>query len=133
MSATSDEAMRLLRECHAMLREMSAPQPVTATDADLDGPYGDPIIKAKDPRDWSGQTQVGKRLSECTAEYLEMVADRLDYFASREKDATKAGYNRKDAVRARGWAARVRAGRVHPQAAQAQDSARDGGFPDAAF
>lgn len=113
MSATSDEAMRLLREIHAMLSSMRpvAPPPTV----DLDGPHGDPILKAKDPRDWSGQTQVGKRMSECPSEYLDLLATRYDYFAGKETDSKKAGYNRLDAALARGWAVRVRAGGgVHP-------------------
>lgn len=118
MSATSDEAMRLLREIHAML---SAQRPVTV---DIDGPKGDPVLRQKDPRDWSGQTQVGKRMSECPAEYLDLLASRYDYFAGKETDAKKAGYNRLDAARARGWAARIRAGAVHPATPA---SAWDGG------
>lgn len=32
-----------------------------ASDADLDGKYGDPIVKARDPKDWTGEPQQGKR------------------------------------------------------------------------
>jgi hypothetical protein len=81
----------------------------------LDGPYGDPIIKAKDPKDWTGPPQAGKHFSECPPAYLDLIADRYTYFAGRETDATKAGYNRLDAARARGWAARLRAGWTAPR------------------
>jgi hypothetical protein len=85
-----------------------------APTVNLDGPHGDPVVKAKDPRDWAGDSQQGRKFSECPAEYLDLVADRLDYFAEREEDAKKAGYNRLDAARARGWAARKRAGWTPP-------------------
>lgn len=80
------------------------------TTVDLDGKYGDPIIRAKDPRDWSGDPQTGKPMSECPPSYLDLVADRLDYFAEKENDEKKKRYNQLDAARARGWAKRLRAG-----------------------
>ena len=98
-----------------------------APDIDLDGPYGDPEIRAKDPRDWSGPSQAGKRFSECSAAYLDLLAERFDFFNSQETDEKKRSYNTRDAARARGWAARVRAGWKHPAT-----PAPAGGF-DAAF
>lgn len=92
--------------------------PTTASDADLDGQYGDPEVKAKSPRDWTGPSMQGRTFSQCPPEYLDQVAARLDYFAEQNgasEDADtrkKATYNRKDAARARGWAARIRAGVV---------------------
>lgn len=85
-----------------------------AMKVDLDSQHGDPIVKAKDPRDWTGDPMIGRKFSECPPEYLDMVADRLDYFASREEDAKKKNYNLLDAARARGWAARIRAGYKPP-------------------
>lgn len=89
-----------------------------ATDADLDGKYGDPVINAKDPRDWTGPSMKGRKFSECPAEYLDLVADRLDYFAEQAEKEGKltstgkpvAPFNRADAARARGWAWRIRQG-----------------------
>ena len=57
----------------------------------------------------------GKRFSECPPEYLDMVAERLDYFCSTntgatEDDQKKRKYQWLDAARARGWAKRIRAG-----------------------
>lgn len=86
-------------------------------DALLAGPYGDPEVKAKDPRDWSGDSMKGRRFSECPPEYLDLLAKRYDYFASTEEDAKKAGYNRKDGQRARGWAQRLRSGWTPPAGA----------------
>ncbi len=96
-------------------------------DVDLDGQYGDPLIRAKDPRDWQGESQIGKHMSECPALYLELLANRLDYFADKEEAANemanngkpKATYTRLDAARARGWAARIKSGYTAPVAAGA--------------
>ena len=83
---------------------------------DLDGPYGDPLVKAKSPKDWLGDDMTGRHFSECPAEYLDLVADRLEYFAGKETDEKKRGYITMDAARARGWSARIRAGYVAPVA-----------------
>ena len=94
--------------------------PSIASDADLDGKYGNPEVKAKSPRDWTGDSMTGKYFSECPADYLDLVASRLDYFASQNDasdsadDVKKARFNRLDASRARGWAARIRGGYVAP-------------------
>ncbi len=90
--------------------------PLIASDRDLDSQYGNPEVKAKDPRDWTGDTMKGYRFSECPVEYLHLVADRLDYFAGREEDPKKARYNRLDASRARGWAQRLTNGWKAPEA-----------------
>ncbi len=84
-------------------------------DRDLDGPYGNPVIKAADPRDWIGPSMRGKTLSECTPEYLFMLASRYDYFAEKaERDGAettsgkpKAPFDRREALRCRGWAQRL--------------------------
>lgn len=90
-------------------------EPTIASDRDLDGPYGDPEVKARDPRDWTGPAMKGRRFSECPPEYLDMVAERLDYFSltnkgETEEDQKKLKFNKLDAARARGWAKRLRAG-----------------------
>lgn len=122
------ESINLLRSIDTTLKALllvtsqarndapSGSSAAVASDADLDGQYGDPEVRAKDPRDWSGPPMKGRHFSECPADYLDLIAERFDYFAGQETDAKKAGYNRKDAARARGWAKRIRAGRV-PQAA----------------
>jgi hypothetical protein len=106
----------------------SKPGPIVASDHDLDGQYGDPVVKAKDPRDWTGEPMNGRKFSECPPEYLEMVAERKDYFVSQNPQATdedkkKAKYDRLDAARARGWAKRIREGKHIP--AKAPDPATD--------
>lgn len=125
MTASAQDVIDTLRSIDATLiriaAHLGALQPTTAhvapsvpLDVDLDGKYGNPIVKAKDPRDWIGESQQGKRLSECPPEYLDMVAARLDYFAEKEENAKKKQYNRLDAARARGWASRLRAGWTPP-------------------
>lgn len=59
---------------------------------------------------------TGRTFSECPPEYLDLLADRFDYFAGKEPDEKKAGYNRLDARRARAWAARLRSGWNRPTA-----------------
>lgn len=97
-----------------------------ASDRDLDSQYGDPEVKAKDPRDWTGAPMRGRKFSQCPPEYLDMVAERLDYFCSQntgatEEDQKKLKYQRLDAARARGWAKRIRAGWKPANAATAPD------------
>jgi len=110
------EAIALLKSIDASLKALLAAHrggggnALVASDADLDGPHGDPVIVAKDPRDWHGEPMKGKRLSQCPEDYLSLLADRYDYFAGKETDDKKRGYNLKDAARARGWAARIRSG-----------------------
>jgi len=123
MSEDGIAIVEVLLRIEALLKQQrggssAAPTAAIANDADLDSQYGDPIIKAKDPRDWTGEPQKGKRFSQCPAEYLDQVADRLDFFAKKAEEnnsLTAAGkpvapFNRKDAARARGWAKRIRDG-----------------------
>ena len=99
-----------------VVQNAAKPVGAEATDRDLDGDYGDPIVKAKSPRDWTGEPMLGRKFSECPPEYLELVAERLDYFAEQSEAKNelasngkpKAYYSRLDAARARGWAARIR-------------------------
>jgi hypothetical protein len=89
-----------------------------ATDADLDHPkYGNPDIKTP-PRDWTGPFRAGQRMSESEPALLDLVAERYDYFATKndreqavtDKGQPKSDYDRRAAAKARGWAKRLRAG-----------------------
>jgi hypothetical protein len=139
----SNEALDLLRSIDASLKTLVAAtrarQPkAIASDSDLDGKYGDPVLKFA-PRDWTGESYKGRHFSECPAELLDLVADSCDYFARQadEKgEMTDRGkpvgdYKRADAARARGWAKRIRAGLV-PQTARSNGDgprwAEDDGF-----
>lgn len=106
----------ILKALHGAARPGSTssatPPPSIATDQDLDGQYGNPTVRF-DPRDWEGDSQKGKHYSDCPPGFLEMLAKTLDYFAGKNEqngDERKAGFERKDAARARGWAKRIREG-----------------------
>lgn len=106
-----------MRKQTALLTQILAalkPAAPSVPDSLLNGLHGDPVIRAKDPRDWTGELMTGRRFSECPPDYLDLLADRYEFFASREEDEKKKGYNLTDAKRARGWAARLRAGWTAP-------------------
>jgi len=107
------EQTELLRKIVGLLVAAKTPG-TTISSVDLDGQYGDPVVRAKDPKDWTGEPMKGRKFSECPAEYLEMLAERFDYFASKEEDAKKQKYNLLDAQRARSWAGRLRSGWTAP-------------------
>lgn len=85
---------------------------------DLDGKYGNPIVR-KDPPRWGGESCKGRPFSECPADYLDELAGFLDWRAEREAEqpekAKYARFSRADAARARGWAARARMAPVPQQ------------------
>ena len=98
-----------------------------ANDSVCNGPHGDPTIRAKKPRDWTGPEMIGRKFSECPPEYLDLLADRYDYFAGKDDADPKDVRDAKlDAARARAWAARLRAGWTAPTPSA-------GGFADADF
>lgn len=98
-------------------RRAAAPKPI-ASDRDLDGRFGDPVLKFN-PRDWTGAPCKGRRFSECPPDLLDMVADTFEFFATQaeaknertNKDKPVAEFKRADAARARGWAKRMREGK----------------------
>ena len=117
-----------------------------ASDRDLDSEWGNPIVDLKkDPRDWTGESFIGRRMNECPPEYLDMVANLFDWMADRDEAAGKtyvpksgknqgvptptAQFKRKDASRARGWAARARNGQAAPAPAQRSTRANTGPAP----
>lgn len=92
-----------------------APGSITvATDYDLDSQYGDEEVK-RDPKRWTGQPVAPCRMSQCPPDYLDELASFKDWQAGKEEEKGTpegkkyAGYDRKSAARARGWAARLRA------------------------
>jgi hypothetical protein len=97
----------------------AAGPPAVAPDRDLDSKYGDPQVKSM-PRDWTGPSFVGRKMSECPPALLDMLAERSDYLAKKadeNHERTDAGkpvsqYRLQDAARARGWAKRMRTGRA---------------------
>lgn len=97
-----------------------------ATDVDLDGAHGNPVIK-KDPKRWTGASYAGCNFSDCPAEYLDVLAEFKDWQAGMDErkgtddDRRKAKFNRLDAARARGWAQRIRGGYKAPERASAME------------
>jgi hypothetical protein len=92
-----------------------------ASDRDLDSKWGDPVIKAM-PKAWKGKSFKGQPMSRCPAELLDGLAEMYDWFANKAEKNHEvsprgkpiADYKRLDAARARGWAKRIRAGKVAP-------------------
>ena len=123
----------------------SASPGAIAPDDDLDSPYGDSEIR-KDPPRWKGEPIAPRRMSECPADYLDQIASFNDWRAAKDEESNavdtkgrpKAGYARKDAARARGWAARIRAGwkpltsarAERPQPQYGTDPQANDGYPD---
>jgi hypothetical protein len=124
------EAIELLRSIDATLKTLvamgqqfiaqarqSQPKAIAPT-RDLDGKHGDPIVKFM-PRDWTGPSYKNRAFSECPPDLLDMIAETLDYFASKAEQSGEttgggkpvAPYKRADAARARGWAKRIREGK----------------------
>ncbi len=89
-----------------------------ASDADLDSARGNPEVRFV-PKRWSGADMKGRRYSECEPEFLDMLADALDWFAQRDDESgavdkngnPKSKWGRLDASRARGWSRRIRGDR----------------------
>lgn len=86
-----------------------------ASDVDLDGAHGNPEIR-KDPPRWTGQSFIARRYSDCTPEYLDELASFFEWQMRKDTEEGRvtgggkptAFYKRRDAARARGWAARIR-------------------------
>lgn len=121
-----------------------------ASDSDLDGPYGDEIIK-KSPKRWlddGGADFAGCKMSECPPEFLRAFASLNDWMADRDDaakktytnkktglDGPKSVFARKTAARARAWAKRNAsmvqgASREHVGAIAHGDDHRDNGIDD---
>lgn len=86
-----------------------------ADDAELDSKYGDQQIRrGPSAKYWTGASFTGRRMSECSPEYLDALAkykDACAHMAKKEPARAKyAEYDERDARRARGWARRLRAG-----------------------
>lgn len=129
--ATGEDALIVLRSIDTTLKALlalaqrratAAKTHTVASDRDLDSKYGDPEVKFN-PRDWTGPSMKQRHLSQCPPEFLDMLAETFEYFATQadandektDKGKPIADYKRQDAARARGWAARIRSGK-HIQA-----------------
>lgn len=95
-----------------------------ATDRELDSQWGDPQVKLV-PKTWTaGGVVKGQKFSTCPADFLDVLAETMDYFAEKNdakgakdsKDRPLSYYDRKNARFARGWAKRLRSGWAPPDA-----------------
>lgn len=129
--AGGERAIELLESMDRTLKQIAKgfaqTTPKAVADArDLDGQYGNPDVRFK-PRDWTGPDFTGRKYSQCSPEFLDMLASALDYFADKDEAEGKltakgkpaAPFRRSDAARARGWAARIRGGWKQPEGATA--------------
>lgn len=133
--AAGNDALDVLRSIDATLKAMlalaqkrtqqaraAAPKAI-ASDRDLDGKYGNPEVKFM-PRDWTGQSFKGCRLSDCPPDLLDLIAETFEYFGRQADDKNEmtdkgkpvGDYKRSDAARCRGWAKRIRDGKHTPPA-----------------
>ncbi len=109
----------IMSELLALSKSKRAAAPaLVASDADLDGPHGDPVVKFL-PRDWTGDDFRQQTFSQCTPDFLDALSKAYDYFAAKKKaeNDPKAKWEDLSAARARGWSARLRAG-WKPKAAE---------------
>lgn len=105
-----------------------------ASDADLDSPRGNPEVRTV-PKRWTGEDMRGRKYSDCEPEFLDMLADMLDWFANKDDESgavdkngnPKSKWGRLDATRARGWARRIRADRGESPRASGGGSRSSGG------
>ncbi len=89
---------------------------------------GDPSVKFS-PRDWHGENFVGKHFSQCSPDFLEVLAETLQWAAEHPKAGKEqyAKYNRLDAARARTWARVLRARGWTPPTAPERPAGRPTG------
>jgi len=91
-----------------------------AADSDLDSQYGDEVLKYQLNEKWwtGGGTFAGKRMSECTSDYLDAVARANDAQAAAKnksgdpEEMKIAKFRARTASRAKGWSERIRTGKV---------------------
>jgi len=120
----SDEILTILKSIDSKLNRLLSQSPEVASDRDLDSPYGDPVVRIGNLRDWTGEPMKGRKYSECPSEFLDILASTLEYFAGKSEangDTLNNGrprcdYERKDAARARGWSRRNRQNPPKPKA-----------------
>ena len=124
------ETLRLLTSIDVTLKQIlsavsrsagpAATGPRLAPDSDLDSKFGDEVVKFN-PRDWSGTTFKDSHMSECSPEFLDMLAESYDAFAEKNigimttAGKPKSEFDRRSARRARGWAARIRKNGTPPK------------------
>jgi len=132
---TLDVAIEPVRKAFADLRSrLTAIEQrlgMYASDEDLDGPHGNEKVRFS-PKQFRGPNYLGKKMSECSLEFLDALAEALQFSADNAAPE-KAKYvpmNRRSAARARAWARRIRSG-VSPPPAAARAIANGVAAPEA--
>jgi len=129
---TDEQYNTIMNELRSIRAAQKAPSATSAastaavaTDEELDGKYGnEPIRKDPSAKYWEGASHKDDLPSECPADYLDALAkykDACAFMNEKSGDEAKAkyiAYDRRDAARYRGWAARVRAGKAGPKPAR---------------
>ena len=67
---------RRMSETNRLLRRMVGPD--VATDEELDGDRGDPVVKFDPDRIWKGESHTGDHFSRCPVAYLDALAMGFD-------------------------------------------------------
>lgn len=132
------DATELLRSIDQSLKALVKHfnPPTGASDEELDGKYGDPEVK-HNPRAWDGDDCVGRQMSQCPPDFLDLFAEYKDWSADKddaEGSTDKKGrptsyYGRKDARLARGWARRLREGYAEADAGGTEAPVDDDDLP----
>jgi hypothetical protein len=115
MTMNEDALRKAFKDLRDRVAYLESASGLFASDSDLDSQYGDEQIRFS-PKSFRGPDYTGKRMSQCSPEFLEALAEAMTYAANNPKpDKLKyvAG-NRRSAARARGWSRRLRAGVVPP-------------------
>lgn len=112
-------------EARLSARTTSSAAHAAAPVVNIDGEYGDPVVKWPTNK-WNGPSMDGRKFSECPAEFLLLEADWLEQ-KGRNPRAGKEQYAPRDlenAAKARAWAARNAA---NPPAEKPQTGGYGGG------
>lgn len=137
-------SLEVLEQILATLKRIEArlppPPPRTATDGELDGPYGDPVVRFQ-PRAIPEATEEvkGKRLSELSIAALEALVEAYDGFAQKndaagavdKKGGPKSKWDRENAALCRGWIARKTRAKSGVRRAAPRQAAESGPQPPA--
>lgn len=135
LTSIDDTLKKMLRLAQQRTSKITAAQgPTIADDRDLDSQWGDPAVRKMPPR-WKGDDFSGLHMSQCPAELLDALAGFFDWAAGKaeennertDKGKAIADYKRMDAARARGWAKRIREGKVQQDPTAGEEPATLGG------
>src|SRR5258705_8538059 len=103
MQMTDSEKLDLIISAISNVQESLRKRPITvsgsptstvtaiADASDLDGTYGNPEVRS-DPKDWTNagkESMKGKRYSQCSPDFLVMLAGLLDWQAGKADEGNE--------------------------------------------